>query len=258
MTRYRLLVLAPLLLLAAPLRADAQYYPYYQFSNPDSSLRLKFTPRDAHVYVDGYFAGQIDSFDGSFERLRLPPGQHEVVIYKPGFRSWRQRLYLSSSATRTFQGELLPLAAGEAQEPEPTPQDMPQGATFAYPDDDGSGPVTAQPGSPMPPSRPPAPAMPRQPRSPASPRPPASPQAPNPSTAPVTAGNLSIRVQPEGSTVLVDGERWVGPADNERLIVQVNAGRHKVEVLHDGFAPFTTEVDVTAGQTLPVNISLTR
>ena len=36
----------------------------------DGSLRLKVKPREASVYVDGYFAGRVDDFDGMFQRLQ--------------------------------------------------------------------------------------------------------------------------------------------------------------------------------------------
>jgi hypothetical protein len=70
---------------------------------------------------------------------------------------------------------------------------------------------------------------------------------------------LSIRVQPAGATVRIDGERWDGPANgDERLIVQVAEGHHTIEVERDGYERFTTEVDVRRGDTTPVNISLRR
>jgi hypothetical protein len=249
LTRIRPLAFVLLLLLAAPMQAAAQWgpwgypYPYYQFGNPESNLRLKITPRDARVYVDGYFAGQVDNFDGTFERLHVAPGQHEIIIYKEGFRSRRERLYLSANTTRTLQGELEPLAAGETQEPPPAPLDHPE-----VRDDDGPTGALQQP---------PRPAPPRAPGRAAPPSSPPTPPAPSARTQ-SSSGTLSIRVQPDESTVLVDGERWVGPADNERLIVQVAPGRHKVEVQREGYAPFVTEVEVTPGQTVPVNISLTR
>ena len=68
-----------------------------------------------------------------------------------------------------------------------------------------------------------------------------------------------MQVQPAGATVLVDGERWTGPANaDERLIIQVPAGRHRVEVERDGYERFVTEIDVRASDTAPLNISLTR
>ena len=47
----------------------ADYPDYYQ-----GSLRLKIKPRDAEVYVDDYYVGVVDSFDGVFQRLRLEGG----------------------------------------------------------------------------------------------------------------------------------------------------------------------------------------
>jgi hypothetical protein len=71
-------------------------------------------------------------------------------------------------------------------------------------------------------------------------------------------GTLSIRVQPAGAEILIDGERWDGPSGDERLIVQVGEGRHRVEVRKEGYEPFTTEIDVRRGGTAPVNVSLAR
>ena len=44
--------------------------------------------------------------------------------------------------------------------------------------------------------------------------------------------------------ILIDGEPWHGPEDQDRLAVQVAAGRHQVEVLEDGYDTFSTEVEV--------------
>ena len=35
----------------------------------DSSMRLQVKPLDTMVFVDGYFAGIVDDFDGTFQRL---------------------------------------------------------------------------------------------------------------------------------------------------------------------------------------------
>jgi hypothetical protein len=66
-------------------------------------------------------------------------------------------------------------------------------------------------------------------------------------------------VQPGGAALLIDGERCTGPADaDERLIIQVPEGRHRIEAERDGYERFVTEIDVRRGETEPVNISLTR
>ena len=58
--------------------------------------------------------------------------------------------------------------------------------------------------------------------------------------------------------VLIDGERWEGPANEDRLVVQLSAGRHVIEVQKDGFRQYTTEVTVRSGETATLNIALTR
>jgi hypothetical protein len=214
-------------------------YGYPGYSDNSGELRLEVTPKEAQVYVDGYFAGIVDDFDGTFQRLRVRPGGHELVIYLKGYQPLKQRLYLGVRQETNIKGQLVPLAAGEAQEPPPQP--------VAQPDD--------APGVPGVPPRPDEPGVP--------PAPPSPPVPPGPgSHVAVQAsgfGALVIRVQPVGADVLIDGERWQGPVDaSERLVVQVAAGPHRVEVRKDGFTPFSTTVQVGSGETAPLNISLPR
>lgn len=44
------------------------------------SLRIVDAPRYAQVFVDGYYAGVVDDYDGVFQRLNLEPGEHQVEI----------------------------------------------------------------------------------------------------------------------------------------------------------------------------------
>jgi hypothetical protein len=39
-------------------------------------------------------------------------------------------------------------------------------------------------------------------------------------------------------------------------MVQVPAGKHRVEVRKSGYRQFTTEIEVGEGQTVPLNVSL--
>jgi hypothetical protein len=202
-------------------------------------------PKDALVYVDGYFAGKVEDFDGRFQRLHVMPGEHELTIYLEGYRSLKQQLYLSPNATRTIDGSLEKLGAGEAQEPQPAPSER---------DRDRLEPPDR---NAPPPGRGPAPGPRRGPAGP----PPTTRRAPAPppdSGTPSKFASLSIRVQPSGSVVRIDGERWDGPSGDERLIVQVSEGHHVIEVERDGYERFTTEIDVRRGETTPVNINLRR
>jgi hypothetical protein len=44
------------------------------------SLRIVDAPRYAQVFVDGYYAGEVDDYDGIFQRLNLEPGPHRIEI----------------------------------------------------------------------------------------------------------------------------------------------------------------------------------
>ena len=69
-------------------------------------------------------------------------------------------------------------------------------------------------------------------------------------------GTLSIRVQPPGADVFIDGERWQGPDGQQRLIVEVAEGVHEVEIRKDGYQSFTADVTVRRGDVTPLNVSL--
>ncbi len=264
MTFHRIAVITALLATAglSPASAEAQWgpwgpmYPWYpnaygRFAGPESDLKFDVLPKEAAVYVDGYFAGQVDDYDGAFQRLHISPGEHEIVVYLDGYRSLRQRLYLAPNRTRRIEGELEKLAAGAPPEPVPVPAEPPANAGRPFDDED----EMPAPG-PMPRQRVLQPRRPPQPRTPPVP---AVPSVPDGSSSSTTSPTLSIRVQPGGATVLIDGESWDGPSNNnERLIVQVAEGRHTLEVRRDGYEPFITEIDVRRGQTEPINISLLR
>ena len=66
------------------------------------------------MFVDGYAAGVVDDYDGVFQRLRLVPGPHEIVIYHPSHRTLRQNIYYNPGSTHTIRHTLDPLLPGEA------------------------------------------------------------------------------------------------------------------------------------------------
>lgn len=210
---------------------------------PQASVRLDVTPRDAQVYVDGYFAGDVDQFDGALQRLRLPPGQHEIVIYKEGYRSHRERLYMPINSSRKVTRDLDRLAPGEPNDSPPQPVVAPE------PDQESS-----EVAPPSPPRRAVRPGRRGPPPRREAPPPAPSRSAPGSSSL----GTVSVRVQPGDADILIDGERWTGGGDDERLIVQLSEGSHEVDVRKEGYRPVTLEVTVRRGETTPVNVSLSR
>ena len=69
-------------------------------------------------------------------------------------------------------------------------------------------------------------------------------------------GSLTLRVQPVDATVLVDGEPWRGPQAQDRLVIQLAEGPHRVRMEKPGFQSFAVDVDVRAGETTSFNVSL--
>ena len=72
----------------------------------DGALRLKVKPNGASVYVDGYFAGQVDDFDGIFQRLRIEPGPHHIEVRADGYEPLTFDVRILPDRTVTYSGEL--------------------------------------------------------------------------------------------------------------------------------------------------------
>jgi len=96
----------------------APYYdPYYSggyYGGYDSGggyatgeLRIDVRPRDAQVYVDGYYAGVVDDFDGVFQSLKLEEGPHTLRIVAPGFEPLDFSIRVFAGRKLTYKGELL-------------------------------------------------------------------------------------------------------------------------------------------------------
>jgi hypothetical protein len=96
------------------------YYPRYYFAyeaNPArASLRIQANPSQAEVYVDGYYAGIVDDFDGVFQRLHVTPGTHEITLRLDGFRTWSAEIYAAPHSTVKLHQDLIPGPADEAAE----------------------------------------------------------------------------------------------------------------------------------------------
>ncbi|MGE0703324.1 MAG: PEGA domain-containing protein [Vicinamibacterales bacterium] len=83
--------------------------PYY-LRRDDGSVRLKVTPRDASVYVDGYYAGVVDDFDGFFQRLPLEPGPHRIEMQLDGYTPLTFDVRILPERRTTLEGDLEALA----------------------------------------------------------------------------------------------------------------------------------------------------
>lgn len=213
--RMNLIFVAALIaVISVPAAASAQWGNW-----GSSAARIQVTPRHTEVYVDGYLAGIVDDFDGSWQRLRVAPGEHVIELYLEGHKTIEQTILFAPGQSYRIRHAMEPLAAGEAAPVRPAPRASAPAPTSPAPFDPFGRP--ARPGS-----------LPE-------------------------GGAIAIRVQPIDASILVDGERWQ-TSGGDRLEIQVTPGEHRIEVQKDGYQPFETSVTVRPGQTAPLNVSLTK
>ncbi len=89
-------------------------YGGYGYYGDDQSgrggLKLKVEPKDAEVYVDGYYMGTVDDFNGTFQKMELEAGPHRVEIRAPGFQTITFDVRIEPNDTVTYRGELQTLS----------------------------------------------------------------------------------------------------------------------------------------------------
>jgi hypothetical protein len=109
------------------------YGPYYPHPGPyvgpqrftASAVRTRVRPVETEVYVNGYFAGVADDFDGVFQRLYLPAGVHEIELFLSGYQSHRQVMRLAPGETFELRHQMLALAPGQISRPPMSPRPSP-------------------------------------------------------------------------------------------------------------------------------------
>ena len=171
----------------------------------------------------------MDDFDGMLQRLHIEPGDHDVELYLPGHRSFVQRVYLQPTRTFRIRHEMVPLGAADPPAVRPTGGPIPERRD----DRDYRAP--------------------RRGAGPAGER-----EPPRGGAAAAGFGSLALRVQPGDAEVLIDGEPWQGGAQDERLVVELGAGPHRIEIRKAGYRTYMTDVTVRSGETTPLNVAMTR
>jgi hypothetical protein len=201
------------------------YPPYYGRWGYDNSgsLHLQVTPKNTQVYVDGYFVGVVDNFDGSLQRLHVEAGQHEIQLYLEGYQTFTQKVLVVRGRTLKLMHPMQPLGPGESTGSPPKPDPSAANARPGYRSD--QGPRTAPP---------------RDQRGERS-----------------AFGSLLLRVRPSDAEVIVDGEKWDAPQGDDQFVIELAEGPHRIEVHKNGFQTYSTTVQVRRGQSVRLNVSLT-
>jgi len=90
-------------------------YPYgYPYTGPvhvrpsrhfGGGVRFDVRQRDAAVYVDGYYAGIVDDFDGAFQRLEIEPGPQRIGLQLPGYETFAFEVNVRPGETIRYHGD---------------------------------------------------------------------------------------------------------------------------------------------------------
>ena len=201
------------------------YYPVYDNSG---SARLQVSPRNTQVYIDGYFVGVVDNFDGTLQRLNIEAGEHELQLYLEGYRPFTQKVLFPRGGTLRITHAMEPLAPGESSgappKPDPSARQQPDPGMrmqpeYGNPNRQGAAFVRQDPQSDF--------------------------------------GSLLVRVRPADATILVDGEAWTAPDGQDQFAIELSEGPHRIEVRKNGFQSYSTSVRVRRGETVRINVSLT-
>ncbi|PYQ55128.1 MAG: hypothetical protein DMF78_03265 [Acidobacteria bacterium] len=214
------------------------YAPYYYRGRyrDSGSMRVIVDPDQTRVYVDGYYAGIADDFDGIFQRLYLPPGRHEIALKLEGYRTHKFRVYVPVDQTIKIHHVMERGAGEDSDEVVGSPNDDRYGdrdRNGRYGDrdrdrDDGR--------------------YGRRDRD--------EVEQGEDDRDDAEAGTVRLSLRPSDASVYVDGEfRGSG---RRAEVLRLAPGRHRIEVVRPGYHTVEKDVDVRPGDSQTLDIELGR
>ena len=209
----------------------SSYYRSYRYRSGNvAQLRTLVEPSKARVYVDGYYAGIVDDFDGLFQRLNVSPGRHDITFKLEGYNSHTFAVYANRDQTLKIRWDM---ARGSGETRDSSGAEFAQGSDR---DEDLDRDMDRDRDMSMDRDRDPGPDRTESAREVDSDR-----RYEAPSRTP-GRGELQLDVQPGDASVYVDGEFYGKASQVTRL--ELTAGRHRVEVVRPGYKTVEQEVDI--------------
>jgi hypothetical protein len=213
------------------------YSPYYYrrgrgygYGYRDTgSVRIIVDPERTRVYVDGYYAGIVDDFDGILQRLNVPPGRHEITLKLEGYRTQHFKVYVPVDDTIKIHFDMV-RGAGEATSEE-----------FAGRPGDDYGRIEDMNDRDRGDDR-------RDDRR-YEPR-----DRRYEGRDDRDGASVRLQVSPRDASVYVDGEFRGSGRDASSL--RLSPGRHRIEVVRPGFRTVEREIDVDEGRGADLQVEL--
>jgi hypothetical protein len=195
---------------------------YHYAQRELGAIRVLVDPAEARVYVDGYYAGTVDDFDGLFQRLHLSPGRHEITLKLEGYKTHRVRVYVSPDATLKLPYDM---EKGSGETFEDLTAGMSEREVRRTREDDEARWAEREG---------------REKRDDEA----------------ALGGRLRLTVRPEDASVYVDGEfRGTG---RDAASLSLPAGRHRIEVVRPGYRTQDREVEIGPQASTELTIQLDR
>lgn len=194
---------------------------YHYVEREGGSVRVQVDPSEARVYVDGYYAGTVDDFDGLFQRLHVSPGRHEIALKLEGYKTHRVKVYVAPDATVKVEYDM---EKGQGETAEDLSRDVRESEVRREREEDERWAESEA-------------------------------RAEKDELAAV-GGRLDLKIRPEDASVYVDGA-FRGSA-REASSLKLAPGRHRIEIVRPGYRTHDREVDVVPGETTELTIELER
>jgi PEGA domain len=219
---------------------------YYRSGQPSDAgaLRILVDPEDTKVYVDGYYAGEVDDFDGMFQRLHVSSGRHEITLKKDGYITHRIRVYVGEDATLKLRHDMEKGSGPDTLEDLAGERGLYEERRSPSRPDEDSAPGPEPPATKEPPRR-------------------EEDRNEGPMTGPaqgadtsVSPGLLTLAVTPDDASVYVDG-RFFGSA-RQTGEIELPAGPHRVEIVRPGYRTVDRRVVIEAGRMETLAVALER
>lgn len=199
---------------------------YVQPYGDTGAVRIMVDKEKAKVYVDGYYAGVVDDFDGLFQRLYVSPGRHDITLKLDGYQSERFDVYVQEGGTVKIKHDMV-RGSGEQLNSEYARLEGHAGPDADYyapprqddryaarPDDRDARAAERRDGQ----------------------------------------GTLRLDVRPDDASVYVDGTFSGSARDLSRL--DLPAGGHRVEIVRPGYRTYDRDVDVPSGDAVDLSVEL--
>ncbi len=90
-------------------------YGYGTYLSNYGSIRIEVEPKflrdEAQVYVNEAHVGDVDDFDGYFQRLSLFPGEYDIEVRIDGYETLKTRVFVRRGNTYKIRDSLRPVVA---------------------------------------------------------------------------------------------------------------------------------------------------